>query len=95
MAGWGVLLTSGTRLSNRSSSDRALTELVRLFGDPFSYQQAQIHPQRGEADLAFKALRRALEVKDPGLLAIRVDPFLDPLRSDPRLKASETALRFP
>lgn len=83
------------RLGDSAQSDRALLALVAGYGDAFSYQQAEIHAQRGDPDRAFAALRRALEVRDPGLNSIRVDPFLDPLRSDPRLAAVERALRLP
>ena len=83
------------RLGNRRGSDKALKELLRLYGDPFSYQQAEIYAQRGEPERAFAALNQALQIRDPGLLSIRADPFLDPLRSDPRLEALVRALRLP
>lgn len=83
------------KLGDRAASDRAFSELVARSGDAMSYQHASIHAQRGEPDRAFAALRRAFEVRDPGLLAIRVDPFLDPIRSDPRLSTVERALRLP
>ena len=83
------------KVGDRAASDRAFSELVAGYGDAFSHQQADIHAQRGETDQAFAALQRALEVRDPGLMAIRVDPFLDPIRSDPRLAAVERALRLP
>ena len=83
------------KVGDRAASDRAFSELVARYGDAFSYQQADIHAQRGEHDRAFAALRRALEVRDPGLMAIRADRFLDPIRSDPRLAAVERALRLP
>jgi serine/threonine-protein kinase len=83
------------KVGDRAASDRAFSELVASFGDAFSYQQAEIHAQRGEQDRAFAALQRAVKVPDPGLLAIRVDPFMDPIRSDPRFATIERALRFP
>ena len=38
----------------------------------------------GEQDRAFAQLNRAYEHREPGLMFLRVAPWLDPLRSDPR-----------
>ena len=35
-------------------------------------------------DRAFQQLHRAYEIREPGLLFLKVAPWLDPLRSDPR-----------
>ena len=45
---------------------------------------AQIYAQLGHKEAALAALKRAWEVRDAGLLEIKVDPFLDPLRTDSR-----------
>jgi hypothetical protein len=34
-------------------------------------------------------------LRDPGLADMNTDPFLDPLRQEPRFQAIERALRFP
>ena len=47
-------------------------------------QRADIYAQRNEADLAMQSLDLAYELGDPGLSQVLVDPFLDPLRDDPR-----------
>ena len=83
------------KVGDWAASDRALSAMVAASGDAMSYQQAVIHAQRNDPDRAFAALRRAFEIRDPGLLSIRVDPFLDPLRPDPRLSGVEQALRLP
>jgi TolB-like protein len=83
------------KLGDRAASDRALSELVAGSGDAMSYQQAAIHAQRGEPDRAFAALQRAFEIRDPGLISLRVDPFLGPIRADLRFKTFERALRLP
>ena len=38
-------------------------------------------------DRAFQQLQRAFEIREPGLLFLKVAPWLDPLRSDPRYGA--------
>ena len=41
----------------------------------------------GEKDRAFQQLERAYQHRDPGLMFLKVAPWLDPLRSDPRYGA--------
>jgi tetratricopeptide (TPR) repeat protein len=41
----------------------------------------------GEKDRAFQQLERAYEHREPGLMFLKVAPWLDPLRSDPRYSA--------
>jgi len=34
-------------------------------------------------------------MRDPGLVFLKTDPLLDPLRNEPRFQAIERELRFP
>lgn len=71
----------------RSDEAQALqVRLVDELGDRVLYQQAQVHAQAGDSEAAFAALMRARSYGDSGLIYARNDPFLDPLRADPRLK---------
>lgn len=83
-------------LGNREEAKRAFQALLAA-GDPdwSAFQQAQIHAQWGDPDAAFRALDTALRVGDPALSAIRVDPFLDPLRGDPRFAQVLARLKLP
>lgn len=83
------------RLGDRLSGDRALKALEAIDDGTFNYQLAQVHAQRGERELAMAALDRAWKGRDPGLNSVPADPFLDPLRSDPRFKALLVKLDFP
>jgi TolB-like protein/Tfp pilus assembly protein PilF len=86
---------AAARLGDRAGSDKPMAKLKQLDGDLASYQYGQIHAQRGEIDQAFAALDQAWTVRDPGLSWLHVDPFLDPLRGDPRYKVLERKLNFP
>jgi TolB-like protein len=83
------------RQGNRAAADQSLQQAQRVFGDSASYQYAEIYAQRGDLEPAFAALNRAWTVHDPGLTTLRVDPFLDPLRGDPRFAELERKLNFP
>jgi tetratricopeptide (TPR) repeat protein len=83
------------RTGNHGASAEALNKLERMFGGAASYQLAQLHAQRGERDAAFDALARALRVRDPGLVILLTDPFLDPLRKDPRFGPFSKNIAFP
>jgi TolB-like protein/Tfp pilus assembly protein PilF len=92
MTGEAILFA---REGNRSASDQVLAKAQQGYGDKASYQYGEIHAQRGERDQAFAALDRAFAVHDPGLTLLKVDPFLDPIRNDPRFAELEKKLNFP
>jgi hypothetical protein len=54
-----------------------------------------VYAQARENNRAFAALAKGFEVKDPGLTGIRTDPFMDPIRGDPRYAALVKKLDFP
>ena len=80
---------------DRLGSDSALARLRERFGDMGDYRIADVHAQRGEKDAALAALVRAIKVQDPGVIALPTDPWLDPLRDDPRFKQLAGGLNFP
>ncbi len=49
----------------------------------------------GETKEAMTWLERAYEERDPLLLTAKTDPFLDPLRSDPRFQDLLRRIGFP
>ena len=57
---------------------RATTQYVPSFG------QALIHVGLGETDRAFDYLERAYDERSSWLVSLKVEPLLDPIRSDPR-----------
>jgi Tfp pilus assembly protein PilF len=60
-----------------------------------AYGTALIHAGLGERDEAFKWLETAYEERDKGMAYLRVDPALDPLRSDPRFQDLVRRMNFP
>ncbi|WP_051020532.1 TIR domain-containing protein [Porphyrobacter sp. AAP82] len=73
------------RLGDAAGSDEALANLAAVFDDS-DYQQAEVHAQRGDIPVALAKLEEAYAKRDPGLLWLRNDPLLDPLRAESRFK---------
>jgi serine/threonine-protein kinase len=65
-------------------SDAALSELIKSDAETAAYQIAEAYAYRGDKDNAFEWLERARRQRDPGLGALRMDPLVQNLRSDPR-----------
>lgn len=83
------------RREDRAAAIAKKEKLQQLYGEAASYQYAEIHAQLGNVDEAFAALDRAWQIKDPGLLGMKMDPTLDPLRRDPRFAALMEKIGFP
>jgi TolB-like protein/Tfp pilus assembly protein PilF len=75
--------------------ERIVMQMRTLFADAAMFQYAQIYAQAKQLDRAFAALEKGLEVKDPGVTGLRTDPFLDPIRTDPRYAALVRKINFP
>jgi len=83
------------RTGNPAAAQQTLQRLIEKYGDSAAYQQAQVHAQLKHSDQAFAALERSWQVHDPGLLSMPADPFLDPVRNDPRFAAILKKMNFP
>lgn len=82
-------------LGHAPDSARALDELEKNHAAGFAFQVAQVHAWRGENGAAFDWLERAYSQRDGGMSMIRYDPFLLPLRGDPRYTALVSRLGLP
>jgi eukaryotic-like serine/threonine-protein kinase len=60
-----------------------------------SYYVAQIYAGLGERDKAFAELEKAFAERDWHLSRLKVDPFTDPLRDDPRFKDLLRGMNLP
>jgi serine/threonine-protein kinase len=76
-------------------SERIIAELKGMYPNTVNYQLAQIYAQRNDPKSAFNALGDSWTYRDPGLARLKVDPFMDPIRSDPRYEALVRKLNFP
>lgn len=74
---------------NREEANGILWELEpKLAGeDRLALLSALLFTALDMKDRAFQQLHRAYELREPGLLFLKVAPWLDPLRSDPRYGA--------
>lgn len=90
----GMAMAEFTR-GNDAASRQSLEKMEKDSAVGFAYQIAQIYAWRGENDRAFEWLDRCFPVHDAGLVRLPFDPWLDPLRKDPRFAVLVTRMGFP
>jgi tetratricopeptide (TPR) repeat protein len=83
------------KLGQHEAARAALAIAIESQKEYSSYQWAQVYAQWGQLDQAIDWLETGVKVLDPGVESMKVDPFLDPLRNEPRFQALERALKFP
>jgi len=83
------------RGGKRADAQKMLAKLKRREGDSSSYQYAGIYAQLGDRARALDALENAWTFRDSGLVSIKIDPILDPIRSEPRFNAVMKLMNFP
>jgi serine/threonine-protein kinase len=83
------------RAGDANAVERIVSQIRKGSGDAAMFQYAQVYGQAQQLDRAFDALDKGLAVKDPGVTGVRTDPFLDPIRHDPRYPALVRKVNFP
>jgi serine/threonine-protein kinase len=83
------------RSGNKAAVGQKVQRMQQLFGDAASYQYAEIFAQAGDKQRALASMDSAWAIRDGGLINIRVDPFLDPIRNEPRFQAIVEKMNFP
>jgi TolB-like protein/Flp pilus assembly protein TadD len=83
------------KLRRHADAEAELEKLRAAFGDNSAYQCATIYAVWGNTDKALECLARAVRLPDAGVVYVKTDALMDPLRSDPRFQAIERELRFP
>jgi len=83
------------KLNRQSDAGAVLAALIAASGDDGAFQYAQIYAQWGNNSKALEWLETAYRTHDLGLVDLKVEPLLDPLRQEPRFKEIERKLKFP
>jgi len=94
-AGDHCLAIAYHRLGRFADAQAALKRLQDGNGDSAAYQYAEIHAQWGHPDEAVRWLQKAFELRDPGLVALNKDVFLNPIENRPEFQKILAALRYP
>ena len=94
---WGRITGEALIAARRGNKPLGLQKLERLrqgYGDAASTQFGEIYAQLADKEAALSALERAYAIKDGGLTSLLVDPWLDPLRNEPRFDAIVRKMNF-
>jgi tetratricopeptide (TPR) repeat protein len=83
------------RIGDRGRAEQLILQNKKQIGAAGSFQYGEVCAQLGDKNRAFAELDNAVTAKDPGLENLKVDPFLDPIRNDPRYAALLRRLNFP
>jgi tetratricopeptide (TPR) repeat protein len=83
------------KLEKHADAEAELAKIRASLGDAGAYRYATIYAQWGKPPKALEWLETALRLRDPGLVDLKTDPLLDPLRKEPRFQAIERELKFP
>jgi adenylate cyclase len=74
-------------LGRSSDADRELASFEKAYALSWAYPVVEAYAARGDMERAFAWLDRAYRQHDVGLLAVKTDPLLKNLASDPRYTA--------
>ncbi|MEQ1509274.1 MAG: TIR domain-containing protein [Sphingopyxis sp.] len=91
---WTGLAIIAHRQGLTAEAEAILVRLKSENGDNSLYQQAQIMAQWGQVDAAVRLLVAALAERDSGLIYLRNDPFIDPVRHHPQVIALLNRIGF-
>ncbi len=83
------------KLGRDADAETILTKMMTAFGDAAAYQYASIYAQWGNVPKSLEWLDKAMRRRDPGLVHLKTDPLLDPVRKEARFQAIERQLKYP
>jgi len=81
----------------KSEARKILYELLELSRKRYvrPYYVGVVYAGLGDSDRAFEWFEKAYEERSSHLVVFKVDPFLDPIRADPRFQALLRRMNFP
>ena len=82
------------KVGDKPAAEADYARLIKEGGDTVHYQQAQVLAQWERKEEALSQLERALAMRDAGLVRLKNDPLLDPVRGDERFARLEQAIGF-
>ena len=82
-------------VGRQSDSDKALSQLEANFAQEDSYDIAEVHAYRREAEAANTWLERAYATRFGAMLLMKTDPLLRNLHNDPRYQVLLGKMRMP
>ena len=80
---------------DQADAETVLAKFKAALGDASAYQYAEIYAQWGNTPKALEWLDTAMRLRAPGLIYLKTDRLMDPLRKEPRFQAIERELKFP
>lgn len=85
------------KMGRRPETEAVIKKFDEIAGKQYSvaYRPAAIYGLLGDKDRAFAALEKSLDAHDWDIGLIKVDPFVDSLRGDPRFKELLKRLNLP
>ena len=83
------------KLGRHSDAEAMLEKIRARVADSGAMHYSGIYAQWGNTIKALEWLDTAMRLRDPALLWLKLDPFFDPLRKEPRFQAIERELKFP
>jgi TolB-like protein len=83
------------KLGRHADAEAMLAKIRARIGDSGAMRYSGIYAQWGNTIKALEWLDTAMRPRDPALVWLKLDPFFDPLRKEPRFQAIERALKFP
>jgi tetratricopeptide (TPR) repeat protein len=84
------------RAGKKAEAQKAIQQLLEFTKQGLgTWELALVYAGLGEKDQAFEWLERAYKAHDKGMCFLRIDPPLDPLRSDPRFQDLLRRMNFP
>jgi hypothetical protein len=83
------------KIGRHAEAQAVVVKMKAALGNAAAYQYATIYAQWGDTPKALESLDTAMHLRDPGLVYLKTDALMDPLRNEPRFQAIERDLKFP